>query len=74
MDDGMTASELRQRYERGGSVRDCDLSAAQLRSRYAIPGNTFKEKQSDSSSMMMVVAAVVLLVILAGGAYAFSAQ
>ncbi|EGZ28416.1 hypothetical protein PHYSODRAFT_284260 [Phytophthora sojae] len=73
MDDGMTASELRQRYERGGSVRDCDLSAAQLRSRYAIPGNTFKEKQSDSNPMM-IIAAVVLLVILAGGAYAFTAQ
>lgn len=40
MDDGMSASELRQRYERGGSVRDCDLSAAQLRSRYAIAGNS----------------------------------
>jgi len=40
MDDGMSAGELRQRYERGGSVRDCDLSAAQLRSRYAIAGNS----------------------------------
>jgi hypothetical protein len=40
MDDGMSATELRQRYDRGGSVRDCDLSAAQLRSRYAIPTNS----------------------------------
>ncbi|KAF1795317.1 Glycosyltransferase, GlcNAc [Phytophthora cactorum] len=40
MDDGMSASDLRQRYERGGTVRDSDLSAAQLRSRYAIPGNS----------------------------------
>lgn len=39
-DDAMNASELRSRYDRGGSVRDCDLSAAQLRSRYAIPGNS----------------------------------
>ncbi|POM57465.1 Hypothetical protein PHPALM_38021 [Phytophthora palmivora] len=73
MDDGMTASELRQRYERGGSVRDCDLSAAQLRSRYAIPGNTFKEKQSDTNAMV-IIAAVVVLMILAGGAYAFTTQ
>ncbi|KAL3673337.1 hypothetical protein V7S43_001053 [Phytophthora oleae] len=73
MDDGMSASELRQRYERGGSVRDSDLSAAQLRSRYAIPGNMFKEKQSDSNPMM-IIAGVVLLVILAGCAYALMAQ
>ncbi|OWZ22920.1 Microfibrillar-associated protein 1 [Phytophthora megakarya] len=64
MDDGMTASELRQRYERGGSVRDSDLSAAQLRSRYAIPGNTFKEKQSDSNTMMIIAAIVVLTSIM----------
>ncbi|KAG7401312.1 hypothetical protein PHYBOEH_001728 [Phytophthora boehmeriae] len=70
MDDGMSASELRQRYERGGSVRDSDLSAAQLRSRYAIAGNTFKEKPSETNPMM-IIAAVVVLVILAGGAYAF---
>ncbi|KAG2772544.1 hypothetical protein JG687_00000455 [Phytophthora cactorum] len=73
MDDGMSASDLRQRYERGGTVRDSDLSAAQLRSRYAIPGNTFKEKPSDSNPMM-IIAAVVVLVILAGGAYAFTAH
>lgn len=46
MDDGMTASELRQRYERGGSVRDCDLSAAQLRSRYAIPEQYARRRTS----------------------------
>jgi hypothetical protein len=39
-DDGYNASELRQRYGRGGSVRDSDLSAAQLRARYAIPNNS----------------------------------
>jgi hypothetical protein len=40
VDDGMSASELRSRYERGGSVRDSDMSAAQLRARYAIPSNS----------------------------------
>ncbi|KAL8008174.1 hypothetical protein Plhal703r1_c02g0008161 [Plasmopara halstedii] len=71
MDDGLSASDLRQRYERGGSVRDCDLSAAQLRSRYAIAGNTFEKQQADSNAMI-IVAVIVVLVILAGGAYAFT--
>ena len=35
-DDGLTATELRQRYHKGGSVPDSDLSASQLRGRYGI--------------------------------------
>ena len=38
-DDGYSASELRQRYGKGGSAKDSDLSAAQLRARYSIPNN-----------------------------------
>lgn len=38
----MSATELRQRYHRGGAVQDSNLSAAQLRSRYAIPSNSTK--------------------------------
>ncbi|KAJ0409818.1 hypothetical protein P43SY_005712 [Pythium insidiosum] len=67
-DDGYTASELRQRYERGGSVQDCDLSAAQLRARYAIPNNTFKPDKSQSNATL-VIGAVVALLVLAGAAY-----
>ncbi|RHY26901.1 hypothetical protein DYB37_004837 [Aphanomyces astaci] len=52
-DDGMTASELRSRYSRGGSVRDCDLSAAQLRSRYAIEKNS-KFPKSSSTTMAVL--------------------
>ncbi|GLE00456.1 hypothetical protein PINS_up009213 [Pythium insidiosum] len=70
-DDGYTASELRQRYERGGSVQDCDLSAAQLRARYAIPNNTFKPDKSQNN-MMLIVGAVIALVVLAGAAYMFT--
>ncbi len=39
-DSGMSASELRQRYHRGGSVPDDQLSSAQLRARHAIPSNS----------------------------------
>ena len=35
-DDSFSASELRQRYHKGGSVPDSDLSASQLRGRYGI--------------------------------------
>lgn len=39
MDDGLSASELRQRYHRGGSARDDELSASQLKARYGIAAN-----------------------------------
>jgi hypothetical protein len=39
MDSELSASELRKRYHRGGSVNDDELSAAQLRARHAIPSN-----------------------------------
>ena len=39
VDSGMSASELRQRYHRGGSANDDELSAAQLRARHGIPSN-----------------------------------
>ncbi len=38
-DDAFSASQLRQRYGKNGSAKDSDLSAAQLRARYAIPSN-----------------------------------
>ncbi|KAH9080975.1 hypothetical protein Ae201684P_008061 [Aphanomyces euteiches] len=66
-DDGMTASELRSRYGRGGSVRDCDLSAAQLRSRYAIEKNNHP---TDNTTMIAVAIAAIL--VIAGAAFYFS--
>ena len=39
-DDGFTATELRKRYHKGGSVPDSDLTASQLRGRYGIQSST----------------------------------
>lgn len=39
VDSGLSASELRQRYHRGGTANDDELSAAQLRARHGIPSN-----------------------------------
>ena len=39
MDSDLSASELRQRYHRGGTLRDDELSAQQLRARHGIPSN-----------------------------------
>ena len=38
-DSNMSASELRQRYHRGGNAQDDELSAAQLRARHGISSN-----------------------------------
>lgn len=35
----MSASELRRRYQSGGSAQDSELTASQLRSRYGVPSN-----------------------------------
>lgn len=75
-DSDFSASELRQRYHRGGTLKDDELSSAQLRAKYAIPGNRKdfsinddeKEKRK-SSSTMMVAATMGVLVLLAIGAY-----
>jgi hypothetical protein len=42
-DDAYSASELRRRYQRGGTAKDSDLSAAQLRSRYGIENSKHGE-------------------------------
>ncbi len=39
MDSDLSASELRQRYHRGGSIPDDQLSAPQLRARHGIAKN-----------------------------------
>ena len=38
-DSELSASELRQRYHRGGTLNDDELTSAQLRARHAIPSN-----------------------------------
>ena len=63
-DDSRSASELRQRYHRGGSVPDSALSASQLRARYGVQSNKpdFSTSQSGSKSTDMMV--------LVGGGFA----
>jgi len=39
-DDVLSASQLRQRYQKGGELRDDQLTAAQLRSRYGLQSNS----------------------------------
>ena len=43
-DDSFSASELRQRYHKGGSIPDSDLNASQLRGRYGIENSKGGEK------------------------------
>lgn len=38
-DSDLSASELRSRYHKGGSVQDDELTAAQLRARHGINSN-----------------------------------
>ncbi len=65
-DDRYSASELRQRYGPGGSLKDSDLSASQIRARHGVHNNTF----SQSSSFGLV--SILVLVIAAGvGGLAF---
>ena len=39
-DSELSASELRKRYMRGGTLGDDELTSAQLRARHAIPSNS----------------------------------
>lgn len=41
-DDSLSASQLRSRYQKGGSAGDSDLSASQIRARYGVETNSFK--------------------------------
>eukprot|EP00952_Eustigmatos_sp_NYUAD-ZCMA_P014200 55634-Eustigmatos_ZCMA.PRE.1 len=42
-DDSHSASQLRQRYGRGGTATDSELSASQLRARYDIDNSRFSK-------------------------------
>lgn len=67
-DDRYSASELRQRYGPGGSLKDSELSASQIRARHGIQGNSFTG--SDGSSSFVI--AILVLAIAAGvGALAY---
>jgi hypothetical protein len=63
-DSELSASELRQRYNRGGTVKDDELTAAQLRARHGIPKNKsdFSTGSKDDSTNTVVIVVVALLV------------
>lgn len=63
-DSELSATELRQRYNRGGTVKDDELSAAQLRARHGIPKNKddFSTGAKDDNTNTMVIVVIALLV------------
>ncbi|GMI40561.1 hypothetical protein TrCOL_g7859 [Triparma columacea] len=64
----MSASQLRQRYGKGGTAADSELSASQLRARYGVQSNsrdfsTSKQADSNSDAAMMAVGAFCVVVL-----------
>lgn len=71
-DSQLSASELRQRYHKGGSVSDENLSAAQLRARYGIgsnPKDFSTRENATSGGYTTALFAVLAVLVLAGAAY-----
>lgn len=65
----MSASEIRQRYARGGTAKDDELTASQIRARHAIPSNSknFSTRQTEkekSQAMMLAGIGVAIVVIV----------
>ena len=46
-DDTLSSSQLRQRYQKGGELRDDQLTAAQLRARYGLTSNSKEFSTSE---------------------------
>ena len=69
-DSDLSASELKRRYHRGGSAKDDELSAAQLRARHAIPSNsrdfsTKNNKQKNQAYATIAgIGAIIAIIIL----------
>ena len=65
-DSELSSSELRKRYARGGSMKDDELTAAQLRARHGIPANrddfAYNGEKSGGSSAVVLIVAVVLII------------
>eukprot|EP01035_Chromulina_nebulosa_P028831 gene28831-38121_t len=72
MDSELSASELRQRYHRGGTLNDDELTSAQLRARHAIPSNSKDfssaplNSSSSSGSSVFIIAVVIVAVAIVG--------
>jgi hypothetical protein len=74
-DSSLSASQLRQRYLKGGTARDDELSAAQLRARHGIAANprefsTSQWRRSVLASPLALAAFVaVVMAAFAGALY-----
>ena len=74
-DSGYSAGELRQRYHKGGSVPDSELSSSQLRARHGVANNAsdFSTSQGGGGGgPPVVIIGVVVLVVV--GVVAFFAM
>ena len=71
-DDGLSASELRNRYHKGGSLGDDELSSSQLQARYGQPKNRKdwnknSQKSAFPPEMIALVFVVAVVVLVAYG-------
>ena len=64
-DDRYSASELRQRYGPGGSLKDSELSASQVRARHGI--QNYSGGGADNTCSCTTIVALVLAVATAVG-------
>mmetsp|Transcript_8936 Transcript_8936/g.15165 ORF Transcript_8936/g.15165 Transcript_8936/m.15165 type:complete len:80 (+) Transcript_8936:46-285(+) len=71
-DSDLSASELRQRYHRGGSANDDELTAAQLRARHGVASNKAdfstgdKGGQQDMGGVVLLGGLVLAALVVAG--------
>lgn len=70
-DDSFKASELRRRYQAGGSLPDDNLSARQLRARHGIESNkkNFGGDGSDSSGLIPIILFILVALLVGGYVY-----
>lgn len=61
-DDTFNASALRQRNLKGGSLKDDELSASQLRARQGIAGNKWAAEKDEGGLSPIVVVIIGLLI------------
>ena len=65
-DSSLSASELKRRYHRGGSIPDDQLTSAQVRARHGIPSNRddFASSKSGCGGFPIAATLAVVLVVL----------
>ena len=61
-DDTFSASALRNRNLKGGSLSDADLSASQLRARHGIAGNKWAVEKDEGGVNPLVIVMIALII------------